>query len=217
MTFSVLAGLQVLMGALVATSATAGLDAAVWPWFSQFDRPGAAHLLIRVVRLFGQFWLVWLVVLATSALVSHRVGSWRPFLVSGTTMLVLDGLMVAFKFPLGRSFPRSGLNEVFVGGQAYPSGHAAHATIAMLLLAAMAGRVWPPAPGRGWWGMRPWAVVVAGVLVFGAGVVNIILGYHWLTDVVGGWGIGLMMFVIAHWLQRQGSVTGAKAASPIRV
>jgi membrane-associated phospholipid phosphatase len=201
---AVLAGLYLLVAGLVATSVTAGLDADLWPWFDRFDQPGAAHLTIRVVYEFGQFSVVWAAVLVVSALVSRRVHSWRPFLAGGGTMAVLDGLMLAFKYPLGRTFPHSGQNEVFAGGEAFPSGHAAHATIAMLLLAAMIGRLRPPAPGRGWWGMPPWAVVPAVLLAFGAGVVNIMLGYHWTTDVVGGWIIGLMMFVIAHWLQRQG-------------
>jgi membrane-associated phospholipid phosphatase len=208
MTVAALAGLQVLLGALVATSVTAGLDAAVSSWFIRFDEPGLAHALIRSVYPFGQFWLVWLTVLAASALTSSKVGSLRPFLVGGTTMIVLDGLILPYKYLLGRSFPHSGLNEVFVGAEAYPSGHAAHGTFAMLMLAALISRVRPPAPGRGWWGLQPWAVVPAAVLAFGAGIANTMLGYHWPTDVVGGWTIGLMAFVIAYWLQK-GDVTPA--------
>lgn len=200
----VLAGFQVVLGVLVATSVTSGLDAGSWPWFARLDRPGSAHTAIRVVLLFGQFVLVWVAVLLVSGLVSWRLRSWRPFLVSGTAMILLDGLMLPYKYVLGRSFPRSGLNDVFVGGLAYPSGHSAHATIAMFLLAAMAGRLWPPLSGRGWWGMRPWTMVLAGTLAVAAGLANIMLSYHWPTDVVGGWTTGMMVFVITHWLQRQG-------------
>ena len=214
-TVAVLAGLQLLLGLLVATSVTAELDAATLLWFRQFDRPGVAHTVIRIVLLSGQFALVWLTVLVVGALASWKLGTWRPFLVGGTTMILLDALILPYKFLLGRSAPRSGLNEVFVGKESYPSGHAAHATIAMLLLAALAGRVRSPDPARQWWGMWRWTVVVAMTVAVGAGVVNIMLQYHWLTDVLGGWALGLMMFVIANWLQRQDLPAGGPA-EPVR-
>jgi membrane-associated phospholipid phosphatase len=206
---AVLAGLYLLLAGLVATSVTAGPDADLWAWFDRFDRPGAAHLAIRFVYRFGQFALVLPVVAAVSALTSWRIRSWRPLLVAVGCLGVLDGLMLAFKLPLGRSYPHTGLNTVFGGSgesfQAFPSGHAAHATIGMLLLATLLGRLLPSSAGPDRWGMRPWTVVLAALLAFGAGLANVVQGYHWTTDVVGGWIIGAAMFTVAHALLRQGT------------
>jgi undecaprenyl-diphosphatase len=154
-----------------------------------------------------------------SLLVSWRRRSWRPFAVAVGAMGAMDAVMVAFKYPLGRSFPHTGRNSVFGSGpsfEAFPSGHAAHATIGMLLLAVLVTRLLPPDAGHDWWGMRPWTIVLAGLLAFGAGVVNVVQGYHWATDVLGGWLIGLAMFVVAHTLLRPGEGGAGLAGRPAR-
>lgn len=213
-----LAGSYLLLAVLVATSVTAGLDAHLWTWFDRFDGPGAAHLVVRFIYRFGQFSLVLSVVAGASLLTSWRQRSWRPFVVAVGAMGVLDAVMVVFKYPLGRSYPHTGLNSVFGSGpsfEAFPSGHAAHATIGMLLLGVLITRLLPPDTGRrDWWGMRPWTVVLAGLLAFGAGIVNIVQGYHWATDVLGGWLVGLTMFVVAHTLMRPGASARPPADGP---
>lgn len=204
----VLAGLYLLLAVLVATSVTAPLDADLWTWFARFNRPGTTHLVVRFIYRFGQFSLVLAAVAGASLLASWKQRSWRPVLVSVGAMGVLDAVMVAFKYPLGRSFPHTGRNSVFGSGpsfEAFPSGHAAHATIGMLLLALLITRLLPPGAGRDWWGMRSWSVLLAVLLAFGAGIVNIVQGYHWATDVLGGWLVGLAMFVVAHTLIRSGT------------
>jgi len=217
-----LAGLYLLLAVLVATSVTAGADADLWSLLGRLNRAGSAHLVIRFLYRFGQFVLVLAAVAGVSALTSVKRRSWRPLLVAVGALGVLDVLMLGFKYPLGRSYPHSGLNRVFGSGpsfEAFPSGHAAHATIGMLLLAALISRLLPASSGRDWWGMRPWSVLLAGVLAFGAGIVNIVQGYHWTTDVLGGWIIGLAVFVVANELLRQGDpvitpVSGPRTALP---
>jgi undecaprenyl-diphosphatase len=64
----------------------------------------------------------------------------------------------------------------------FPSGHAARA-------AAVAGIVGYAAVAEGW--ARPRVVVPLGVAASVAGGGRLLTDRHWLTDVVGGWGLGV--------------------------
>ena len=65
----------------------------------------------------------------------------------------------------------------------FPSGHAANSMITYLAIALLLP------VGRGWRGS---AIVLALILTFVIGVTRAVLGYHWPTDVVGGWAFGLL-------------------------
>ena len=113
--------------------------------------------------------------------------SWRPVVVSGGAVVGLDLALWALKVALGRSSPHSGVNDVLAGGTSYPSGHAATATLSLFLLAAV---LCPPGPSAfrrtvrmGWL-----CAGAASALVSGS---TMVLGYHWVSDVVGGWLVAL--------------------------
>ncbi|OKK22061.1 phosphoesterase [Streptomyces sp. CB00455] len=69
-------------------------------------------------------------------------------------------------------------------GFSFPSGHAMTATtscaILLLVLLPLVPRAWRP---------LPWALSV--VSVVGVGYTRVALGVHWVSDVVGGWLLGL--------------------------
>jgi undecaprenyl-diphosphatase len=65
---------------------------------------------------------------------------------------------------------------------AFPSGHAANATMSGLCLALLL-----PRGGRG----QPFAVWAAVWLVLAVGLSRVMLGVHWPSDVIGGWAFGL--------------------------
>ena len=202
-TLAVLALAFAASTALVVADVTTAMDGRTQTWFTAVDRPGIAHLTARTLVNAGQFWLVGLVVVAVSALVSLRLRRWRPVLVCGVAMVGMDAALWVIKELTGRTSPHSGLNEVLAGGTSYPSGHAAHATIGLLLLARLAaayrGSV---GPGRRWPLRRadrplPRGYLVAGVVAFVVGLATMVLGYHWVMDVVGGWLLGLILFLPA--------------------
>jgi undecaprenyl-diphosphatase len=68
------------------------------------------------------------------------------------------------------------------GHSAYPSGHAAHATIAGFALAYILTRHYPA---------RALALGVAASLALLAGAARVIEGAAWPSDVIGGWALGL--------------------------
>ena len=65
---------------------------------------------------------------------------------------------------------------------AFPSGHAANATMVLLCLALLV----PPSE-RG----RQYAVWAAVWLAIAIGLTRVTLGVHWPSDVIGGWAFGL--------------------------
>jgi membrane-associated phospholipid phosphatase len=74
-------------------------------------------------------------------------------------------------------------------GFSYPSGHttAAAATYAALALLLGRGRRWP---------VRVWLAVAAIGVTVCVALSRVLLGFHWLTDVIGGAALGLGWFAV---------------------
>lgn len=135
-------------------------------------------------------------VLAAVALAALR--RWTEFwvLVVGFTLIVVLGPEI--KGLTDRPRPPDPL--VSSGGSAFPSGHAAQATLYTWLAVTLAFRVVPGITRRS-------LVISAGVLLTVLiGLSRVYLRVHWLSDVAGGWALGISCFsavavvvlVIAH-------------------
>lgn len=124
-------------------------------------------------------------------------------------MLVALGLLTiavyGFKYGLGRTAPAyPGGSFLFRGEQSYPSGHTANAVLM--------------------WGLATWLAVYYGLparvqrLFAGLFVVSpiasaiamILLDFHWITDVVTGAAVGLILLYLVHLIfdGRLGNWTG---------
>jgi membrane-associated phospholipid phosphatase len=97
--------------------------------------------------------------------------------------LAIDGLKLFF----GRARPLFDDSLVHVNSLSFPSGHAANSLTAWLLAACLAA----PAPYR-----RP-AIIAAIAIAVIVGATRVLLGVHWLSDVVGGWAAGLLAVMLA--------------------
>jgi membrane-associated phospholipid phosphatase len=166
--------------AAVSSGVTARIDRSALNWFTPLDHSESGHALARAVVNGGQLWLVGTLVLAAASVRALRARSWRPVLVSAMAVSGLSLALAITKHLVGRTSPHSGLNAVLDQGSSYPSGHAAAATLCLLLLAALTTRVraHPTAPRN-----PRWVTAVA----IGVGIATVILGYHWPADVIGGW------------------------------
>ncbi|MFE9927907.1 phosphatase PAP2 family protein [Streptomyces sp. NPDC005533] len=71
-------------------------------------------------------------------------------------------------------------------GFSFPSGHAMTAMVSCAVLLLVLLPLVPPA-----WRPLPWALAVTSVL--GVGYTRVALGVHWVSDVVGGWLLGLVV------------------------
>jgi membrane-associated phospholipid phosphatase len=97
--------------------------------------------------------------------------------------LAIDGLKLFF----GRARPLFDNSLVHVNSLSFPSGHAANSLTAWLLAACLVA----PAPYR-----RP-AIIAAIAIAVIVGATRVLLGVHWLSDVVGGWAAGLLAVMLA--------------------
>jgi undecaprenyl-diphosphatase len=159
---------------------------------------GSLTTIAKVLSFFGSFWVVLAAVGVTGAFLAmrRRVGE--------TIALVIGfaGTEVAFhvlKASVDRARPADML--VDATGSSYPSGHAALA-VTYLAIAVLLARAGPAA--------RRLAIflvgLVAAVLI---GLSRVYLRVHYLSDVGGGWAVGLGVFsacgciaLVVHYLRQ---------------
>lgn len=110
--------------------------------------------------------------------------AWRLAAWAGVTATAsgLIGLLV--KNAVERARPHLPDPVADAPGFSFPSGHAMTATtscaVLLLVLLPLVPRAWRP---------LPWALAVTAVL--GVGYTRVALGVHWVSDVIGGWLLGI--------------------------
>jgi undecaprenyl-diphosphatase len=118
------------------------------------------------------------------------------------SLIILVGVP-AIKDEVDRPRPSGGL--VSASGQSYPSGHAAHAVFYAWLALTIALRVRPG------WRYGTLLMTVGLALTIVVGLSRVYLGVHYLSDVSGGWALGVSAYalcavpaiVVAHVRDRQ--------------
>ena len=126
--------------------------------------------------------------------IARRFNTWRPLNLAILSILALNLVVGVFKFWLGRTKPKVGLDLLHAGGMSYPSGHASNAILTWGVLAYLIYRYAHVDRYRG-------RVASAGVAVISLTicVVSLLRDTHWFSDLLGGLLIGgsLLVLVIA--------------------
>jgi len=151
--------------------------------------------------------LTWLVVLGTLVLLVRRRFRLAGYLaVSGVGAAILDPVL---KLAVGRLRPVVADPIAHGTGNSFPSGHALGSSICYgaLLLVFL-----PALPRRA----RKPVVWSIGALVVAIGMTRLMLGVHYLSDVVGAWclavaWLGLTSYAFELWRQH----TGDRVAAPV--
>jgi undecaprenyl-diphosphatase len=145
------------------------------------------HTLVdiaKVVTAAGTLPFVGTLIAVGSVLLIVRSRWLELFGLAGAFILVVISVHLA-KAAIDRPRPSGAL--VDATGSAYPSGHSAYAT-AYVAMAVIAARVLDGVVSRT-------ALVLAGVVVaLAVGATRIFLRVHYLSDVIGGYGLGLAIF-----------------------
>jgi membrane protein DedA with SNARE-associated domain/membrane-associated phospholipid phosphatase len=157
-----------------------------WAWDLARDvQMGALTTLAKFLSFLGSFWVVLVAVLATSAffLMRRQIGEVLALVIGFAATDIAFHLL---KAAVDRSRPADAL--VDSSGSAYPSGHAALA-VTYLAIAVLLARAGPAT--------RRLAIFLTGLtLAILIGLSRVYLRAHWLSDVGGGWVVGLAVFSI---------------------
>ncbi|MEX0993326.1 MAG: bifunctional DedA family/phosphatase PAP2 family protein [Solirubrobacterales bacterium] len=180
---------------------------------SQDVQSGAQTVLARIVGLAGSFGVVTLVVAgAAGFLIGRRRNVEAIMLVSA--FVATEIAVQIMKAAVER--PRPADEVVHAGGYSYPSGHAA-ISIGFIAIGVLVARGADRAGARIAWVL---AGVAAALLI---GSSRVYLRVHYLSDVIGGWALGLAVFslfgavaLVVDYLVRVGppETTPTDAATP---
>ncbi|WP_430783483.1 phosphatase PAP2 family protein [Actinoplanes sp. G11-F43] len=139
-------------------------------------------VLQQISSFGGRGVLIPLVALAAALLFIRR----RPrpgiyLLLTGAGALILDP---SLKAVIGRLRPVVEVPVASAPGNSFPSGHA----LGSMVVYGMLVLVFLPALRRRW---RPWFIGLAALIVAAVGFTRLALGVHYLSDVLGGWLLGV--------------------------
>ena len=183
-----------IVWAVVVTSWLVRLD-----WQVMFFRPyqqwPSVHAFLDYYVVLGQRGPTAVMVAAWLGWRSWRQHTLRPLLVLGAALLLLNVTVGAAKIGMGRLGPHYatviGSNEMWRGGDIFPSGHTANAVVTWGILAYLAST--PRA--------RRYLSATSAALALGVGLTTVYLGTHWLSDVLLGWIAGLLVLLALPWCE----------------
>lgn len=155
---------------------------------------GLGGFLIRRVDDLGLRSVTAICLLLTAFFIAIKFKTWRPLNLAVLSLIALNIVVGGFKYWLGRTKPRIGLDLLHSGGLSYPSGHASNAILSWGVLAYLAYRYAHVDRYQG-------RLASAGVASISLSVciVSLIRDTHWFSDLLGGLFIGgaLLVMVIA--------------------
>jgi membrane-associated phospholipid phosphatase len=194
-TMTVVVGFVGLIASLVVLGSVAegvraqeifALDAWATPFLHGIASPGLDALMLILTSMGSSLVIVPLFVVAAALLVrNHRYGAALFLGVASGGGLVLQATMKIFF-----QRPRQQLDWANVLPDfSFPSGHTLNAFVFYVALALILWSVFGRRIGAT-------ALIIAVVLAVGVGISRIYLGYHYLTDVVGGLLAGVAWLLI---------------------
>lgn len=166
-------------------------------WFSEADHPrfrGVSAFIIRRLDDLGLRSVSGIALLIVAVYISRRFKTWRPINLGLLAFISLNVVVGAFKYGLGRTKPRIGIDLLHAGGMSYPSGHASNAIFIWGVIAYLIYRYAHVDRYRG----RLASAAVA-TLSLTVCVVSLLRNTHWFSDLFGGLllGGGLLVLIIA--------------------
>jgi hypothetical protein len=107
-------------------------------WIHNLDRPqfkGVSGFIIRRLDDLGLRGVTATALLIAAFYIARRFKTWRPLNLAILSLICLNVVVGLFKFGLGRTKPKVGIDLLHFGGMSYPSGHASNALLTWGVLA----------------------------------------------------------------------------------
>lgn len=158
------------------------VDVAVFHFFQTLRTSVADRVMLALTDMGSAGVLLPLTLLVLGWLVVRRC--WHTAAYWITAVLFSPVLVTLLKLTLGRSRPLDLYHDAAIGQFSFPSGHATSSMVIYGFLAfLLARRQTPP--------VRIGISAVAVTLIVLIGLSRLYLGAHWLSDVLGGFSLGL--------------------------
>ena len=162
-------------------------------WIHDLERPefrGVSGFIIRRLDDLGLRGVTATALLLAAFYIARRFKTWRPLNLAILSVISLNIVVGFFKFWLGRTKPKVGIDLLHFGGMSYPSGHASNAVLSWGILAYLIFRYAKVDRYQG-------RLASAGVILISLTVcvVSLIRHTHWFSDLLGGLFIGSALLV----------------------
>jgi len=186
-----------LTGLVVVTLLAAGpfrqVDEAAHGFWARRLTPGLQPFIQRVLDPIAGQAVCLPVLLAVAGTLAWRRRTWQPLWCAAMAELAFYGGVGVLKVILARPAPTTddadlfdgGLRQLGWSGISFPSGHAAEAVLIYGTAVYLVGR-WTRASARTMSTLR----LVVGLVALDAVAVSYFLGWHWISDLVGGLLVG---------------------------
>lgn len=138
----------------------------------------------RLVSDIGGPWVLTVTLLGAVVVHLLRRRSIRLLLRAAACLVAVEATIWLTKATIGRTAPRSRVDHLEAHGMSFPSGHTAGSFALLTIAAALV-----ISPGTRLAGFVAWFVPMISAVV---GISTVVLHFHWPTDVLAGWGLGLV-------------------------
>ena len=148
---------------------------------------GCRYLALYVLTLPGQRWLTIALAVPIAVWLGWRLRSARPLLMLTAGWAALAVVGETMKTVTGRLAPHADHIALHAGGASYPSGHAANIVLTSGLLVYLTQA--HPTLQRHRYRLAAGAFLVS----FITGSALILIGFHWVSDVIAGYLLGSLL------------------------
>ena len=147
--------------------------------------PHWLSVIVRDITALGSNWVLLYMMISLSAILwcsQRRLDAMKILIMTVGGVAISLGLKYVFE----RARPDLVPHLIEVYSPSFPSGHASMSMVCFLGTAVVLSRNWAHAQ------VRHLFIIMAIFSAVLVGVSRIMLGVHWPTDVIAGWGIGIL-------------------------
>lgn len=186
---------------VVARDELASVDGSVYRFFLA-HRTAALASVSRLVTFLGSAGVLVPLALVGGVVAWRRTGRLRDLTLAPLALAGSAAINASIKLAIQRPRPPADAMLSSVSGFSFPSGHSTSSAATYLALAITAFAFIPS------WRARVATVAGAIAVTVGIGLSRLTLGVHWMTDVLGGWALGVLWLAVV--------VVSARLAADLR-